>query len=242
MCEGEHAANTALCTAPSTRAPWLLVRRRRLLPANSSRARFTLIVTNILTMSFVSPEAFCERVIHYYTCGILILPAEITLRIYLAEKLNCDPMRITKKFAGASCLNRSTPVEDESYRSRCNVARAELVHLEQAFGRRIRNTEGSLVSATSERRVCERMRASERRVCEHRRGLEVWRRASVRTASPLCSHLLPVRRRRPVVASVQRSEVHRGTHRSKLRLQERRATRRRWPRHAERQLFAARRR
>ena len=30
-----------------------------------------------------------------------------SLRAYLAEKLNCDPMRITKKFASTSCLGKS---------------------------------------------------------------------------------------------------------------------------------------
>jgi hypothetical protein len=30
----------------------------------------------------------------------------ITLRAYLAEKLQCDPMRITKKYTGASCLGK----------------------------------------------------------------------------------------------------------------------------------------
>lgn len=32
----------------------------------------------------------------------------MTLRGYLAEKLNCDPMRITKKYAGAACLGKRT--------------------------------------------------------------------------------------------------------------------------------------
>lgn len=30
----------------------------------------------------------------------------ITLRAYLADKLGCDPMRITKKYTGASCLGK----------------------------------------------------------------------------------------------------------------------------------------
>ena len=38
--------------------------------------------------------------------GLPFLPEGTTLRSYLAEKLNCDPMQITKKFAGASCLGK----------------------------------------------------------------------------------------------------------------------------------------
>lgn len=30
----------------------------------------------------------------------------ITLRAYLSQKLGCDPMRITKKYTGASCLGK----------------------------------------------------------------------------------------------------------------------------------------
>jgi hypothetical protein len=37
-------------------------------------------------------ENFTTSVIHYYTIGILQLPTDVTLRTYLAEKLNCDPM------------------------------------------------------------------------------------------------------------------------------------------------------
>jgi hypothetical protein len=32
--------------------------------------------------------------------------AGTTLRSYLSEKLGCDPMRITKKYTGASCLGK----------------------------------------------------------------------------------------------------------------------------------------
>jgi hypothetical protein len=66
----------------------------------------------------------------------LTLPEGATLRSYLAEKLNCDPMRITKKYAGASCLGRRV----YHFQNRVHptvadiqVAKAELDHLEQRF-------------------------------------------------------------------------------------------------------------
>ena len=49
-------------------------------------------------------EAYVERVIRDFNGGLLDAAPGTTLRSYLSAKLNCDPMRITKKFSGASCL------------------------------------------------------------------------------------------------------------------------------------------
>ena len=54
----------------------------------------------------IEEEEYTNKIIHYFSVGLLNLPEGMTLRSYLAEKLNCDPMRITKKFAGASCLGK----------------------------------------------------------------------------------------------------------------------------------------
>ena len=51
-------------------------------------------------------EAYVERIIHDFENGLLPVGVGVTLRSYLSEKLNCDPMRITKKFTGASCLGK----------------------------------------------------------------------------------------------------------------------------------------
>lgn len=53
-------------------------------------------------------EAYTNKVIESFHAGSLMLPGMegITLRAYLANKLNCDPMRITKKFTGAQCLGK----------------------------------------------------------------------------------------------------------------------------------------
>lgn len=81
-------------------------------------------------------EEYTSRIIHYFGIGLLTLPEGATLRSYLAEKLNCDPMRITKKYAGASCLgrrvyqfqNRMQPTVAD-----IQVAKTELDHLEHRF-------------------------------------------------------------------------------------------------------------
>ena len=68
-------------------------------------------------------EAYANRVIQEFEAGLLPLTNGTTLRTYLSKLLNCDPMRISKKFVG-SCLgnqvfrkrtadlNRLTPEPD----------------------------------------------------------------------------------------------------------------------------------
>lgn len=51
-------------------------------------------------------EAYVARVIQDFNSGFLDAPAGTTLRTYLSEKLQCDPMRITKKFTGDSCIGK----------------------------------------------------------------------------------------------------------------------------------------
>eukprot|EP01032_Pedospumella_encystans_P020012 gene20012-22746_t len=57
----------------------------------------------------VEEERYSNKVIEYFNNGILRLDEHergITLRAYLAQKLSCDPMRITKKYTGSSCLGK----------------------------------------------------------------------------------------------------------------------------------------
>ena len=51
-------------------------------------------------------EAYVARVINDFNSGFLNAPAGTTLRSYLSEKLQCDPMRITKKFTGDACIGK----------------------------------------------------------------------------------------------------------------------------------------
>ena len=51
-------------------------------------------------------EDYAACIISQFNRGYLQLPEGTTLRAYLAEKLNCDPMRITKKFTGSQCLGK----------------------------------------------------------------------------------------------------------------------------------------
>ena len=51
-------------------------------------------------------EAYTSRVISDFHKGLLDLPSGITLRQYLSSQLNCDPMRITKKFARVQSIGK----------------------------------------------------------------------------------------------------------------------------------------
>lgn len=81
-------------------------------------------------------EAYTSCIINEFTRGFLPIVAGTTLRSFLSEKLNCDPMRITKKFAGASCIGKQ--VFQPCERSCVNVtamqkAQSKLSELEVAF-------------------------------------------------------------------------------------------------------------
>jgi hypothetical protein len=82
-------------------------------------------------------EEYTNRIIHYFNMGILTQPEGSTLRSYLADKLNCDPMRITKKYAANSCLGKKRAYHLCPSEHDVQNAKAELARLEQRFRLRI---------------------------------------------------------------------------------------------------------
>ena len=88
-------------------------------------------------------EEYATKVIHYFCLGLFTLPAGKTLRTFLADKLSCDPMRITKRFAGVSSLRkkiRSSCGKSKLTSQEIEEARVEIGRLEERlmlmFGRR----------------------------------------------------------------------------------------------------------
>lgn len=90
-------------------------------------------------------ETLTARIIHYFSLGVLQLPEGTTLRAYLAQKLDCDPMRITKKFTGTNCLGKRVYHSCERTKATYEVAKQaveELAELEARFRTRLeRNKE-----------------------------------------------------------------------------------------------------
>lgn len=88
----------------------------------------------------VEEEAYVARVIQDFNSGFLDAPAGTTLRSYLSEKLQCDPMRITKKFTGDACIGKRVfhpAVRSIGNASAIDKAQAELDALERRWRRRL---------------------------------------------------------------------------------------------------------
>jgi hypothetical protein len=51
-------------------------------------------------------EAYANRLIQEFKAGLLPLSDGTTLRTFLSKLLNCDPMRISKKFVGNNCIGK----------------------------------------------------------------------------------------------------------------------------------------
>ena len=80
-----------------------------------------------------------DRIIETFNAGSLELDPEtaggVTLRSYLSEKLGCDPMRITKKYTGASCLGKRVyhSANTKAPREVVEAVKIELASLEVKF-------------------------------------------------------------------------------------------------------------
>lgn len=119
---------------------------------NSFFLLFSCPISYTYTSFFINcqeeEEEYTTRVIHHFSSGLITLPEGKTLRTFLADKLQCDPMRITKKFAGASCLSKKihtlcerpqfTPQEIEA-------ARIEIERLEERFKLRLEHGPGAVL-------------------------------------------------------------------------------------------------
>ena len=77
-------------------------------------------------------EAYATRLINEFKSGLLPLTDGTTLRAFLSKLLNCDPMRISKKFVGNNCIGKqvfrrkvadvSRLSEEQLERMRCELS------------------------------------------------------------------------------------------------------------------------
>ncbi|CAM9613829.1 unnamed protein product, partial [Laminaria digitata] len=86
-----------------------------------------------------------------FKAGLLPLTDGTTLRNFLSIMLNCDPMRISKKFVGSNCIGkqvfrRQQAIEDETpyTEETMRKSRAELADLERNFLERVAETSSKL--------------------------------------------------------------------------------------------------
>jgi hypothetical protein len=93
-------------------------------------------------------EAYANRLIHEFKLGMLPLTDGTTLRTFLSKLLNCDPMRISKKFVGQNCIGkqvfRRRPSDlDKLTEEQLEKTRRELSELERLFLERVAQTNRS---------------------------------------------------------------------------------------------------
>ena len=97
-------------------------------------------------------ENYANKIIYLFNRGILPIPTGTTLRCYLSETLRCDPMRITKKFAGASCIGKQVFQQaDDVHYGEEEKELCELESLRVVFHRRVFGVVGPAPSAPSRR-------------------------------------------------------------------------------------------
>lgn len=99
-------------------------------------------------------ENYCNKIIFLFNHGLLPIECGTTLRTYLSDKLNCDPMRITKKYSGTSCIGKQVfqPCPYEQRRKHDMKALGdELDILEGRFLTRLGN-KGKLISFSKDSR------------------------------------------------------------------------------------------
>lgn len=82
-------------------------------------------------------EAFVNEAISLFHRGLLNLSPGVTLRQFLSTKLNCDPMRITKKYAGEDCIGKCSfnPAKFSTIENalEAELARGEVEKLEKIW-------------------------------------------------------------------------------------------------------------
>ena len=125
----KHAASSSSGTAsssgggaPSTAAARAAAQRER---APLRKGKWTM-----------EEEHFTTAIIREFERGMLSCPPGTTLRSYLSEKLHCDPMRITKKFAGDASIGKRvfTPCKQTPENvAEARRVRSELGDMERRF-------------------------------------------------------------------------------------------------------------
>lgn len=93
-------------------------------------------------------EAYANRLIIEFKAGLLPLTDGTTLRTFLSKLLNCDPMRISKKFVGENCIGKQVFRRRQADIDRLTAqdverSRYELSQLERKFLDRVTQTNRS---------------------------------------------------------------------------------------------------
>ena len=115
-------------------------------------------------------EAYANRLIQEFKAGLLPLTDGTTLRTFLSKLLNCDPMRISKKYVGSNCIGKqvfrrcgadvNNLVPDEIERTRFELSELEKKFLDRVAQNKSSKGGGSGAASKSSRVGGEMMSSS----------------------------------------------------------------------------------
>ena len=94
-----------------------------------------------------------ERVIRDFNGGLLDAAPGTTLRSYLSDRLNCAPMRITKKFTGGACAKRLFRPRENADPAAIEGSRREIAALEATWRRKLVPAVASKSPASKKRKA-----------------------------------------------------------------------------------------
>eukprot|EP00604_Paraphysomonas_vestita_P003909 CAMPEP_0174819028 /NCGR_PEP_ID=MMETSP1107-20130205/2013_1 /TAXON_ID=36770 /ORGANISM="Paraphysomonas vestita, Strain GFlagA" /LENGTH=631 /DNA_ID=CAMNT_0016031781 /DNA_START=119 /DNA_END=2014 /DNA_ORIENTATION=- len=95
----------------------------------------------------IEEEAYANRLIEEFKAGMLPIADGTTLRTFLSKLLNCDPMRISKKYVGNNCIGKQVYRQrhgdiDDIPPEKIERSRRELEELERQFIERSKQSNG----------------------------------------------------------------------------------------------------
>ncbi|KAJ8608436.1 hypothetical protein CTAYLR_009598 [Chrysophaeum taylorii] len=135
----------------------------------------------------VEEERYVERVIHDFNNGTLQAAPGTTLRNFLSEKLNCDPMRITKKFTGEASIGKRVfhPCDDEEA---VEQSKREIAALEAAWRSKLERQQRESTAAPRTK-VSAGDDARDRRIDAHAaQQLDAWLERARHVMNSSCSN------------------------------------------------------
>ncbi|TFJ88678.1 hypothetical protein NSK_000247 [Nannochloropsis salina CCMP1776] len=132
------ASPTRFPLPPLTLKPLARSVSNPVITASSSAHRMSLVPRLPLRKGKWTPEEemYAHYIIDNFNKGLISLTRGTTLRSYLSERLNCDPMRVTKKFSGTSCIGKSIFCPCEATPDNLEASKrvsSRLAELEAAF-------------------------------------------------------------------------------------------------------------
>lgn len=149
-----NSAGSKLKTTPTANGAKKAAAKRSRQPKMSNRSTKSKARPGLRKGKWTDEESrYATQLTNYFKEGLLPIERGTMLRLYLSQKLNCEPMRITKKFTGGECIGKQvfrpcSPTPES--RVRMMQAQLELVALEAAFIKRLKENREEAPAAIEE--------------------------------------------------------------------------------------------